>query len=261
MTKPERLAPVLKIDELRRRTQSIEFVESLAEREASLAAAATRQAINARRRALAASEIKLAPNDYERIANDDLIETLALRLVRRWVTDHRQWDCAHVKPGPGPMCRQCGADLGVPRGPQPLRFLGLLGPVSIGKTVACAWACANIGGHAIKAADVPRILRDYDRDERATRILMCRLLVIDDLGTEPGRDGSPGQYFASALYELIDARLSRRKCLTLVTSNLSRADIVARYEPRTITRIDHDGWFSEKLGTKSLRRAAPAVKP
>lgn len=254
MSKLQRLAHVRDISELRRETESPAFVQALDEREAAAAAAAERRVVSARRQALETSGIRVTPDDVEAIAHDRLIETPALKVTRQWLIDHQQWDCVHAKPGKGESCQHCGASLHKPRGTRPLRFFGLLGPVSIGKTVAAAWACARVGGYAIKAGEIPRILAMFERDEQARRIVICRLLVIDDLGTEPSKDGQPSPFFSSALYELIDERLSRRACLTLITSNLSRANVVKRYEPRTIARLDHEGHLQEKLGDKSLRR-------
>ena len=63
------------------------------------------------------------------------------------------------------------------------------------------------------------------------RILNCDLLILDDLGTE-----LTTSFTQSALYNIIDSRLTVcRK--TIISTNLTDAELAARYIPQIISRI------------------------
>lgn len=64
------------------------------------------------------------------------------------------------------------------------------------------------------------------------RIMSCDLLILDDLGTE-----MISSFIQSALYELINTRLSSGK-KTVINTNLSPEDIRIRYSPQIFSRLD-----------------------
>lgn len=78
-------------------------------------------------------------------------------------------------------------------------------------------------------------LRDHDRISDANEtILGCDLLIIDDLGTELANS-----YTATALFRTINSRILQKKS-TIISSNLSLADLRARYTERISSRIISD---------------------
>lgn len=68
--------------------------------------------------------------------------------------------------------------------------------------------------------------------EKARRILSCELLILDDLGTE-----MTTSFTQSALYNILDARLTAGK-KTIVSTNLSDAEIAGRYIPQAVSRLN-----------------------
>ena len=69
---------------------------------------------------------------------------------------------------------------------------------------------------------------------QAEKLESCDLLIIDDLGTE-----LPGQFTASALYGLMNARLMTRKPM-LITTNLNVDEVGKRYYPQVASRLYGD---------------------
>lgn len=72
---------------------------------------------------------------------------------------------------------------------------------------------------------------DVDNSE-LRRYMSCDLLILDDLGTE-----MTTAFTMSALYSLINTRLASGK-KTIISSNLSRADLRRRYSPQIVSRIE-----------------------
>lgn len=72
---------------------------------------------------------------------------------------------------------------------------------------------------------------DGDNSE-LRRYMSCDLLILDDLGTE-----MTTAFTMSALYSLINTRLASGK-KTIISSNLSRADLRRRYSPQIVSRIE-----------------------
>lgn len=72
---------------------------------------------------------------------------------------------------------------------------------------------------------------DGDNNE-LRRYMSCDLLILDDLGTE-----LTTAFTMSALYSLINTRLASGK-KTIISSNLSRADLRRRYSPQIVSRIE-----------------------
>ena len=67
--------------------------------------------------------------------------------------------------------------------------------------------------------------------EKVKNILSCDLLILDDLGTE-----MTTSFTQSALYAILNTRLTE-KCSTIVSTNLSDAELAARYLPQTVSRL------------------------
>ncbi len=75
---------------------------------------------------------------------------------------------------------------------------------------------------------------DPDRAERfrySSQLYGCDLLILDDLGTE-----LPNSFVASRLFECMNERDLRRKS-TIISTNLSLADIRDRYSDRVLSRL------------------------
>ena len=75
--------------------------------------------------------------------------------------------------------------------------------------------------------------KSYYQDENETvqRYFDCDLLIIDDLGTE-----LINQFSVSTLYNLINSRISRKKPV-IVSTNLSKNDIMQKYTDRITSRM------------------------
>lgn len=111
--------------------------------------------------------------------------------------------------------------------------LVLTGKPGLGKTVAAAWALARLPGRYVCAGEMCELWaskRDRDRD-RFFQLLRTELLVIDELGQESSADDA-----RAMLQDAIDRRqrLPRR---TMLLTNLGRAEIIARYDARTLSRL------------------------
>lgn len=95
-------------------------------------------------------------------------------------------------------------------------FLVMLGFSGCGKTVASGYMLANKGGVYVHARSLERIFAASfgEQLEQQERIKSARYAVIDDLDTE-----DDPRRFVGMLYEVIDARQSKR---TIFTSNVNR---------------------------------------
>jgi DNA replication protein DnaC len=126
----------------------------------------------------------------------------------------------------------------------------LSGSTGTGKTVASAWALSqdSVGsGLWLTAPMLCKVPREGEKDPMG-RACDVELLVLDDLGTEHGTSG----WSASRVSELLEHReLYRLK--TLVSTNLTAGEVVGRYGPRLLSRIEGDpiGW--RECGTVDLR--------
>lgn len=137
-------------------------------------------------------------------------------------------------------------------------FCLLLGAAGVGKSVAASWAVSTVifrddgrrgwRGRFVRAADLSRrSLYDRDAQEDFAHLCVCRLLVLDDMGTE--QSSSP---WAAQLDELVDRRYGDR-LKTIFTTNLDADKFKLRYGERIADRIRHDGQVVG-AGTESLRR-------
>ena len=90
-------------------------------------------------------------------------------------------------------------------------------------------------GDAFTAFEDKKFSRDPAAQERAEertrRILDCELLILDDLGTEMSTS-----FTHAALYNIINTRLTAGK-KTIVSTNLSAAEMAERYTPQVVSRL------------------------
>ena len=90
-------------------------------------------------------------------------------------------------------------------------------------------------GDAFTAFEERKFSRDIAQTERAEervrRILDCELLILDDLGTEMRTN-----FTHAALYSIINSRLTAGK-KTIVSTNLSAAEMESLYTPQVVSRI------------------------
>jgi chromosomal replication initiation ATPase DnaA len=135
--------------------------------------------------------------------------------------------------------------------PKPWLILG--GGTGCGKSVAAAWILSQLGGIWMSAERIVRIFsaKFGDQYEEQELLRSCRLLFIDDIGTE--RDPL---VMLSALIELMEARKSQRR-RTVVTTNLPVSRFTARYRhERLISRMNESvHWCNSKH--RDLRRGEP----
>ena len=68
--------------------------------------------------------------------------------------------------------------------------------------------------------------------EKVKRMLSCDLLILDDLGTE-----LTTSFTQSALYNIINSRLTANR-KTLISTNLSDAELADRYIPQIVSRLN-----------------------
>ena len=94
--------------------------------------------------------------------------------------------------------------------------------------------------------------RGQDGSSITDKYFSCDLLIIDDLGTE-----LINQFSTSALYNLLNARLIKKKA-TIINTNFSRDDLRKKYQDRITSRIFGEYLVWPFLGTdireKKLQR-------
>ena len=123
-------------------------------------------------------------------------------------------------------------------------FFIIIGSAGTGKTMlASAIATEMLARGAatvtVSAFDMVKRAKDYhtqfaieDYRDLFTPMLECDLLVIDDLGTETVLKNITREYF----YTIINERWLRKKN-TVITSNLTPNDILARYGEAVFSRL------------------------
>jgi DNA replication protein DnaC len=211
-----------------------------------LRAMEVRAAYEGRRERILRSGIKsvLRAEDRKRVLDDELQPTQALGEVQSWLAKAMR-----------------------PRDPD-RNMLVLCGHPGTGKTLAAGWAISRVGGRYVTTEEYLRAYgrwqRDITRDD-GTSIELSRyeapgLIVLDEIGTE--RDAS---LMRDALHRLVDRRQTRRRYLTVMITNLSRAAFVQRlrdgtYDPRTLSRMTRDavsvGIEGDDLRGDSMRKGA-----
>lgn len=193
---------------------------------------------NSRRERLDRNRIQSAitEDDYRAIIAGTLAETPALLVTKRWVHASLE-EKPHVDPDK-----------------RPPRFLMLIGQRGLGKTVAAAWAIAEAGGFYLSGPSLAELAESSfwrDADMR-DNILGARLVVLDDLGTE-----DPSTKVQQYVGRLINERQGRRM-MTMLTGNISEADMEARYGDRAAERIWHQGAVFDVAG-QTMRRSAKRI--
>lgn len=206
-----------------------------AQRLAELEADRAKRERAARRRHVDGSGISVDDAALDLIVRGELDDTVrAYRIVDAWIDVHEGRRQARAGRGPG-------------------RWLVLSGTVGCGKTTAAAWAIARLGGlHAFAAllADAKTSRWAPDRELYA-RCVNARLLVVDDVGA----GGDPDRERAM-LEHVLDAR-QRAPALTVLTTNLERAEFDKRLGGRLVSRFALQGTFALCKGSdlRTSRRA------
>lgn len=166
----------------------------------------------------------LRSDDRRRVIDGPLENTQALERTRLWL-------------------------VGAMRSVDPDRnILVLAGNPGTGKTLAAAWALATAGGRYVTTEEYLRSYSRWHRDvmqqdltsRELERFEGSGLVVLDEIGTE--RDAT---LMRDGLHRLVDRRQSRRRQLTIMITNLTRDDFIARlssgvYDPRTLDRMKRD---------------------
>lgn len=219
------------IEQLRARMETPEYQARIArieqQRAAEAEAAAAERKRDARRALLARERVSF-PEELEDalVSGGDLKQTKALQAVQRWL------DAGDVP-----------------------ATLVLSGGTGCGKTVAAAWGLVRCGGRWRTAQALCRLFAAQfgEQLEEQEGVVDCRLLVIDDLGTE-----HDAQRMGEVLLEVIDQRQNASRTRTIISTNLSRKDFAARYSSERIaSRFAHPAgrvaWVSDQGA--DLRRA------
>lgn len=121
-------------------------------------------------------------------------------------------------------------------------ILVLASGTGVGKTVACAWALAHMGGEYVRAVELAKRHEPYRAEAEPLAMAPHELLVLDDLGTETrSAAGALDRRFMPALYDIVDQRqgvmrrgtrwIPRR---TLITTNLTKKQFVEAYPDERI---------------------------
>ena len=123
----------------------------------------------------------------------------------------------------------------------------LIGPTGTGKThisTSIAGALIHEGydviydstQNIISDFEADRFKSNYGREEsRSEKYLECRLLIIDDLGTE-----FSNAFTVSTLYNLLNTR-QNKGLPTIISTNLSPDELARKYEDRIYSRIIGSG--------------------
>jgi DNA replication protein DnaC len=201
---------------------------------------AARDARHARRGRLERTKPAIMPEDFEAIMEDRLAPTPALE----WVQQLRRYRLRR---------REMMASGGGAPVSRPMNILALCGDTGRGKTVASAWLLAEEGGVYVTADELRRKVVSPGWRERDwfEGFVAASVLIVDDIGTELDPAGAN-----LALFEVVNRRVSMAGAYTLLTTNLTESEFRARYDPRTIRRIEHAGAIVT-VGGPDLRRGQP----
>lgn len=156
----------------------------------------------------------LRPHLFDAIVEGLLEETSALGWVRRW----RNYQLRRAVPAKN--------------------YMVLLGLTGRGKTAAAGWLLAEEGGYYVTADELRRKVVSPSWKDRDWLDHFCQghCVVIDDLGTEVDAAGAN-----AALFEVVNRRLPMRRAFTVLTGNLNEEEFRARYDSRTIRRLEDAG--------------------
>ncbi len=105
--------------------------------------------------------------------------------------------------------------------------------VVAGAGYAVAYETAASALDAFECAKFQRSSTDGEAAaQRVEQYLGCDLMILDDLGTE-----MITAYSTSALYTLINTRLTRKKA-TIISTNCSNEELQKKYTPQILSRIE-----------------------
>lgn len=136
-------------------------------------------------------------------------------------------------------------------------ILVLAGGVGVGKSVAAAWTAMSLppngyGAFGVRrfkhTAELCELLSSYDADQKKERDLLksCRVLVLDDVGTEHMTEA-----FQTFFDGLVNARYEHDG-ITVITTNLTSDLFRERYGLRIYDRLRGRGaWYD--IAHASLR--------
>jgi DNA replication protein DnaC len=135
-------------------------------------------------------------------------------------------------------------------------ILVLMGDAGTGKTVAAAWALAQIPGVYIEAERVCRAHagRHKKAEDEFTTLLRAELVVIDEVGTEEDLERARMAY-----RELVNKRQDRRRP-TILMGNCGVEELQPRFDRRTHDRIRTRG-LMRGLEGPSLRMPTVPREP
>ena len=197
-----------------------------AETEAERLARRERETHERLKKWLAASKIPVRPEMVDRLIRTEHDRTDATRAAAYWMRD-------------------------VDR-----RFLVLLGPMGVGKTVASALVALTYARkhRVVRYLREPMLLRlssssTLTHEARLEEVLDADLLIVDEVGTTLSNQGEKAR---NAMFELIDARLASEG-RTILMGNVANREALARaYGLRMTDRLREVGRIVELSG-ESLR--------
>lgn len=143
-------------------------------------------------------------------------------------------------------------------------ILVLASGTGVGKTVACAWALAHMGGEYVRAVELAKRHEPYRAEAEPLVMAPHALLVLDDLGTETkSADGKRDRRFLPALYDLVDQRQGAirrgarwQKRRTLIATNVGMdafRDAKIYGEERIRSRLRQSAQWVSIQGTDGRR--------
>jgi DNA replication protein DnaC len=175
--------------------------------------------------------LRRLPHQYR---DADFPHTEFGREARAWLEEYRAWQRSRSGNTPPPSARRAAGAL-----PDAPRSLVILGETGTGKTwTACAIARAllvedTIPVTLVTVAEMLAELRPAvgGLDVDMAQFALAPVLILDDLGME-----RPTEWVAEQLYRLAHER-SHNGRPTIITSNLTGAQIKERYDVRTVQRL------------------------
>lgn len=213
----------------RRAGVTVEELEAAEKAEREAEEKAEREAVARRARDLVINRYgaRILADTAEAFLAGDFEETLALKTVKDWVSTNKS-------------------------------FLLLHGGTGAGKTLAALFAMIGEDAIMVRSPDLGPAIEPWKSDGRAQPIDPSdwHLFVLDDLGIERAEDAR----WATSFDELIDARQGVRggkRLRTIITTNLTIAQIKQRYSERAVSRISAS-YASVVLPCADMRRRRSA---
>ena len=147
-----------------------------------------------------------------------------------------------------------------------IRNLLMFGAPGLGKTHLSAAIAREVSekgfsvvydtaGHIFELFEDRKFSRDEDEalSSDVSRILNADLLILDDLGTE-----MTTSFVQSALYRIINTRLLEKRS-TIISTNLTPAQIAQRYTPQIASRLEGEYEMLPFVG-EDIRRQKKAKR-